>query len=78
MLPSVKKQALADLRELTNSFNAAGKVPMKEKDAIYNQYKKLSEKDDSVIFGGRLAEYKYYDMHQIIASALTKTKLINE
>lgn len=41
--------------------------------AIYNQYKKLSEKDDSVIFGGRLAEYKYYDMHQIIASALKKS-----
>ena len=40
--------------------------------AIYNQYKKLSEQDDSVIFGGRLAEYKYYDMHQIIASALHK------
>lgn len=41
--------------------------------AIYNQYKRLSEKDDSVIFGGRLAEYKYYDMHQIIASALKKS-----
>ncbi len=41
--------------------------------AIYNQYKKLSEQDDSVIFGGRLAEYKYYDMHQIIASALKKS-----
>jgi UDP-galactopyranose mutase len=33
--------------------------------AIYNQYKSLSEKDKNVIFGGRLAEYKYYDMHQI-------------
>ena len=41
--------------------------------AIYNQYKKLSEQDNSVIFGGRLAEYKYYDMHQIIASALKKS-----
>jgi UDP-galactopyranose mutase len=44
--------------------------------AIYAQYKKLSEKDTMVIFGGRLAEYKYYDMHQIIASALIKTKKI--
>lgn len=42
--------------------------------AIYNQYKSLSEKDNNVIFGGRLAEYKYYDMHQIIASALKKSK----
>lgn len=42
--------------------------------AMYNKYKKLSEQDDSVIFGGRLAEYKYYDMHQIVASALHKFK----
>ncbi len=40
---------------------------------IYQQYKQLAEKTN-VIFGGRLAEYKYYDMHQIIASALTKFK----
>ena len=38
--------------------------------AIYKKYKELSAKDTNVIFGGRLAEYKYYDMHQIIASAL--------
>lgn len=42
--------------------------------AIYNQYKSLAEKDKNVIFGGRLAEYKYYDMHQIIGSALKKSK----
>jgi UDP-galactopyranose mutase len=30
--------------------------------------------EDKIIFGGRLAEYKYYDMHQVIASALTKAK----
>jgi hypothetical protein len=39
VLSTDKKQALADLREFTNSFNAAGKVPMKEKDTIYNHYK---------------------------------------
>ena len=46
---------------------------------IYNKYKKLSEQYPNIIFGGRLAEYKYYDMHQIIGSALTKVKkeLIN-
>ncbi|KQB44189.1 UDP-galactopyranose mutase [Flavobacterium daejeonense] len=42
--------------------------------AIYKKYKELSENDSQVIFGGRLAEYKYYDMHQIIASALKKVK----
>lgn len=40
---------------------------------IYNKYKDLSKKTN-VIFGGRLAEYKYYDMHQIIGSALQKIK----
>ena len=39
----------------------------------YNQYKKLA-KNTNIIFGGRLAEYKYYDMHQVIGSALSKVK----
>ena len=38
--------------------------------AVYNKYKNLSEKDENVIFGGRLAEYKYYDMHHIIEKSL--------
>lgn len=38
--------------------------------ALYQQYKKLGEAEDKVIFGGRLGEYKYYDMDQVIASAL--------
>jgi UDP-galactopyranose mutase len=38
----------------------------------YLNYKKLAEADPNVIFGGRLAEYKYYDMHQVVASALKK------
>ena len=42
---------------------------------IYSKYKTLSERDN-IIFGGRLAEYKYYDMHQVIASALAKCKKI--
>lgn len=40
----------------------------------YLKYKKLAEQSD-VLFGGRLAEYKYYDMHQIIASALKLFKM---
>ena len=38
--------------------------------ALYEQYKKLSENEKNVIFGGRLGEYKYYDMDAVIASAL--------
>lgn len=41
----------------------------------YQLYKSLSSEEKNIIFGGRLAEYKYYDMHQIIASALQKSKL---
>lgn len=41
--------------------------------STYLKYKKKAEKD-TTIFGGRLAEYKYYDMHQVIGAALSKTK----
>lgn len=44
---------------------------------IYKNYKSLIDKKN-IIFGGRLAEYKYYDMHQVIASALKKSNLIFE
>lgn len=45
-----------------------------ENQEIYNQYALLKKESTSTIFGGRLAEYKYYDMHQIIAAALTAVK----
>ena len=38
--------------------------------SLYQQYKELADKEEKVIFGGRLAEYKYYDMDAVIASAL--------
>ena len=37
---------------------------------LYQEYKKLAEDEKNVIFGGRLGEYKYYDMDDVIASAL--------
>lgn len=42
--------------------------------AIFQKYKELSNKEPKVIFCGRLAEYRYYDMHQVIAQALEKVK----
>ena len=42
--------------------------------ALYAQYKELAEKESKVIFGGRLGEYKYYDMDAVIASALALCK----
>ena len=37
---------------------------------LYNKYKNLADKDSKVIFGGRLGQYKYYDMDKVIAEAL--------
>lgn len=37
--------------------------------SLYQKYKKLADKEDKVLFGGRLAEYKYYDMDKVIESA---------
>ena len=37
---------------------------------IYAKYKELADKENNIIFGGRLAEYKYYDMHNVIERAL--------
>ena len=38
--------------------------------ALYAEYKKLAEAEKKVIFGGRLGEYRYYDMDQTVAAAL--------
>ena len=37
---------------------------------LADEYRKLGEKEKNVIFGGRLAEYKYYDMDDVIKRAL--------
>lgn len=44
-------------------------------DATLRQYKALAAQEENVIFGGRLAEYRYYDMHQVIGSALKKVRV---
>lgn len=39
---------------------------------LYLAYKNMADREERVIFGGRLGEYKYYDMDQVIASAMNK------
>jgi len=46
--------------------------------ALYRAYRELAEKEKQIIFGGRLGEYKYYDMDQVIAAALDKALSIIE
>ena len=41
---------------------------------LYAEYKALADKDPNVLFCGRLGEYKYYDMDQVIAAALEKAR----
>jgi UDP-galactopyranose mutase len=43
---------------------------------LYKEYKNLADEHPNYIFGGRLAEYKYYDMHQVVGSALAKSNSI--
>ena len=43
---------------------------------LYEEYEALAKKTENVIFGGRLGEYKYYDMDKVILSALEKTKTL--
>lgn len=43
--------------------------------SLYRMYRELADREQRVIFGGRLAEYKYYDMHQVISAALSTVDL---
>ena len=51
-----------------------GMIQRKRRDeknnALAEKYRALAEKETNVIFGGRLAEYKYYDMDDVIKKAL--------
>ena len=42
--------------------------------ALYAKYKELAEKEEKVVFGGRLGMYKYFDMHHVVAEALACAK----
>lgn len=54
-----------------NGFNEAlYPIPNERNTSIYNLYKELAQKEDKTIFVGRLAEYSYYDMDDIIKRAL--------
>jgi UDP-galactopyranose mutase len=44
--------------------------------SLYERYKALADAEENVIFGGRLAEYKYYDMAPIVANVFKKAKEI--
>jgi UDP-galactopyranose mutase len=43
---------------------------------IFRQYRELAAGETTTVFGGRLAEYRYYDMHQVVAAALSTVKKV--
>ena len=45
-------------------------VNNEKNDALYKKYKELADKEANVLFGGRLGQYRYYDMDKVIAAAL--------
>ena len=65
-------------REYSDKWNL-GKEPYypinnEKNNELYEKYKALAEKESNVIFGGRLGQYKYYDMHKVIEEALKLAK----
>jgi UDP-galactopyranose mutase len=55
-------------------------VKTEQDQLIYDQYRDRADTETNVIFGGRLGEYMYYDMHQVIGSALAcyKNKIVSK
>ena len=52
-------------------------VPRPENAALYKKYQKKALAEENVYFAGRLATYKYYNMDQVVAQALTLFKKIS-
>lgn len=51
-------------------------VNNEKNEVLYKRYKELADKEENVVFGGRLGEYKYYDMDQVIEKAIADTALL--
>ncbi|MBR4818455.1 MAG: UDP-galactopyranose mutase [Clostridiales bacterium] len=47
-----------------------------ENGKLYGKYRELADKEEKIIFGGRLGEYKYYDMDAVVLSALSMVKKV--
>ena len=47
---------------------------MRKNNNLYKKYRKLAEKEENIIFGGRLGMYKYFDMHNVVYEALRLVK----
>ena len=66
--------AEADLNEESFFDELFQEINNNKNNELYNEYSELTEAENNVIFGGRLGEYKYYDMDKVIEVALDKVK----
>lgn len=71
----ITKEYPADWQEGMEAYYPVNNEKNQE---LYLKYKALADKEEKVIFGGRLAEYKYYDMDKVIESALIKVNEVFE
>ncbi|WP_175815343.1 UDP-galactopyranose mutase [Burkholderia diffusa] len=80
--PEIKTEVSVVTKEIPADWNS-GKVPYYPinddvNSLIFDKYRDLASAEENVIFGGRLAEYKYYDMHQVIGSAMSKYRSLKK
>ena len=72
------RSGISDKTVITREYPAAwsrGKEPYypmndEKSNALYEKYRALADKEEHVIFGGRLGMYRYFDMHQVVREAL--------
>jgi UDP-galactopyranose mutase len=76
--PDIKFEGSIAFKEYSESSDSRKNpfypIRNNESDRLYNKYLNLTTEESGVIFIGRLAEFKYYDMHQVIGSAISKFK----
>jgi len=80
--PSQKTERTLVTREIPDTWDRT-KIPYypindEKNQGIFNQYRELAKQEENVLFGGRLSEYRYYDMHQVIGSAMAAWRKENE
>ena len=69
-------------REFSSEWKPGGEpyypVNDEKNSALYSRYAELAAKEERVIMGGRLGNYRYYDMDQVIAAALETAGALKE
>ncbi|MEA4817107.1 MAG: UDP-galactopyranose mutase [[Clostridium] scindens] len=74
--PAIQKTVITREYPAAWEKGAQPYYPMNDEknNALYERYRELAEKEEHVIFGGRLGMYRYYDMHKVIAESLKCVK----